>query len=231
MNESLNKINMIRRFQNIIMNNYKLTIGVISIIFLIFIVFQLYFYIQSKKILNNSILFNQIISDKNSNEYESEITKLSNDKTFYGVLATLENIKIKLNNNEIGSAYKNYLFLLNNKKLNNIYKSSIAIQASYNLLNKIDIVELKKNDDLFSSTIIYEQINKLLFFIDDDNESFEGHKLEITFLLYTLEQQLNGNSFKRKGAQNVYTNIQQSDNISSAIKERVKKIYDFQKYK
>ena len=230
MNETIIKANLSARVLLLTKRNYKILITISLLFVVLLLIFQFNSYNNSKNILNKSILYNQIISDKTNAEFISNIDKLSKDKSFYGVLSTLEKIKYKLDQSEIESAYEDYLYLLENKKLNVLYKSTIAIQASYNFLNQIDILKLKNEYNLFVSTDIYKKMNTLLSYADESIESVKAQKFEIMFLLLIIEQDFNGDKNISDDTEKLYEEIQKNDKISSIIKERVKKIYDFQKY-
>ena len=98
--------------------------------------------------------------------------------------------------------------LLNNKNIDNIYKTLLAIHASYYLLNKID-----------SKNII-----NLLSYVDMSLESFVGYRLEILYLLSITQGNINKTN-------SLYDEIINNNQISLSIKERVKKINGFEKYK
>ena len=97
---------------------------------------------------------------------------------------------------------------MNNKNLDNIYKTLIAIHASYNLFNKID-----------SNNII-----NLLSYVDISLESFVGYRLEILYLLSLTQGDVNK-------ANSLYEEIINNNQVSSSIKERVIKINGFEKFK
>ena len=122
-------------------------------------------------------------------------------------MAQLEIINKKLRNNNFNSAYDDYILLLNNNN-EPIYQTIVAIHGAYNLLDKID------NSEIFN----------LLLFIDNSLISFEGNKLEIQYLLYLSENKIDEKN-------NLYEQIMNSDQISSSIKERIRIINDFEKYK
>ena len=230
MNNKINRLSKLEIIKNYISKYMNFFASAIGSVIIIFIIFQLYLYNKSSTVLKNSLLYHEIISNKSLQNYQEEIEKLSNDKGFYGVLAILEKIKIKLNNEDLESAYDDYISLLKEKKFSNLYKSIIAIQGSYILLNKINILELKKSHALFSSTGIYKKITNFLSYIDNTIISLEGYKLELNYLLLIIEQEYNGDKIIYDNAKKFYDQIQQSANISSSIKERVKKIHEFQKY-
>jgi predicted negative regulator of RcsB-dependent stress response len=231
MNEITNINNIFSKLYNFSRNNLKVISLFFASIAIVFFFIQVFSYIQYKKTLNASFLYENTISNKSDKNFETLLSNLSKENNFYGTLAALEKIKLNLDNNKIDLAYQEYLSLLNDKKIDNLYKSLIAIQASYRFMDQINIEELQKNNSLFSSSEIFTKINNLLFFIDDSIISFEGHKLEINFLLLIIEHIYNKEKILSNKSEELYKKIQSSDNVVSSIKERVKKIYDFQIYK
>lgn len=229
MNELIKKITVINRLQDFIKNKYKHIISIIILILIIFAGIQFYFINKQNDILKTSIEYNYLKSDPDSLDFEKRLSELLNKNNFYSILTLLDSIKIKLNNENIESAYKDYLKLLNNKTLDSIYISSIAVNASYSLLNKI-----KSNNkiiiskDKFLSDII-SKINNLVKYIDISLESYEGYKLEILYLIAVIKHDNNKVDFKEMNS--LYQQIIDNDKVSPSIKERIKKINDTQKYK
>ena len=229
MNELIKKATIINRLQNFIKNKYKHIISIIILILIIFAGIQFYFIYKQNDILKTSIEYNYLKSDPDSFDFEKRLSELLNKNNFYSILTLLDSIKIKLNNENIESAYKDYLKLLNNKTLDSIYISSIAVNASYSLLNKI-----KSNNkiiiskDKFLSDII-SKINNLVKYIDISLESYEGYKLEILYLIAVIKHDNNKVDFKEMNS--LYQQIIDNDKVSPSIKERIKKINDTQKYK
>jgi hypothetical protein len=231
MNEITNKKNFFNKVQSIFKLNFKLITGSIMLIVILFAAIQYYLYYKNNEILKASIVYEKIKANQDKEKSNQIFDDIIKENNFYGLLANLENIQIKLNNNEIDSAYIDYVNILNRDNLNKLYKSLIAIQGSYNLLDKIEIQELKRTDELFSSTHIYKKINTLLSFFDDSIDVLMGHKLEISFLLLVIEQNYNTDSALDFDTTDIFEKIQKNNKISSVIKERVQKIYDFQLYK
>ena len=231
MNEIVKKQSLINRFLGYLQKKYKIFSLIIFILFITILTFQITSYLNKNKILKSSIVYSEIKSNNSKIQFVDLVDNLSNDKNFYSVLAYLEDIQIKLKNNAIESAYNDYILLLEKISYDSLYKSAIAIQASYNFLDKINIEDLKKKHSLFTSTDYYKYINNILTFVDGSISSYEGHRLEIKFLLLIIEQNYNGDMQINDDALKIYEIIMSSENISSAIKERVKKINDFQKYK
>ena len=135
----------------------------------------------------------------------------------------MEIIKIDLENKNIDMAYSGYIDLFKNNKLDNLYQSAIAIHGSYSFLNTIENFKKISNESKNDLTI---KINNLLSYVDNKIISYEGPRLEILFLLSVF----NTESIDEE-SQTLFDQIQANDKISSSIKERVKKIHEFQKYK
>ena len=222
MDEVKHKENYFKIFQKYLKKNYKFIIFLIVLFLSFILVTQFYFYYKNNQVLNSSIQYNLINSNNSKTDLIDIIDQLSNEKNFYGTLATLEKIKIKISEGDIISAKENYLNLLNESKLNKLYKSAIATHASYNFLNIID-----RNNE--KNIIIL--INNFLTHIDTNISSYVGFKLEILYLLSVIKQDMNNDFSINDETQNLYKEIQENDKISSSLKERVNKINEYQKYK
>ena len=229
MNELIKKVTVMNRLQDFIKNKYKHIITVIILIVIIFAGIQFYFINKQNNILKTSIIYNDLKSDPDSLEFEKKLSELLNKNNFYGILSLFDSIKIKLNNDDIESAYQDYLKLLSNKSLDSIYISAIAVNASYSLLNKIKSNNrIITSKDKFISDII-SKIYNLIEYIDISLESYEGYKLEILYLIAVINHDNNNENFKELNF--LYQQIIDNDKVPPSIKERVKKINDIQKYK
>ena len=222
----MNNIDIKNNFINQLKEKYKIIIGIVLFIFLLVIIIQVYFFYNNQKILDTSIVYSQIKSDLENNEFKELLNEISKEKNFYGVLAKIDIINLKLNNNELESAFQDYITLLNQNNLDNLYKSTIGIQASYNYLRLLSD-ELNKNKLPEFNT----KITELLSFVDPSIDSYIGFNLEILYLLSIFEQDFSNSLSLSTESKNLYQQIQEDDKISAFIKERVKKINDFQKYK
>ena len=222
----MNNIDIKNNLINQIKEKYKIIIGIILFIFLLVIIIQVYFYYNNKKILDTSIIYNETKSDFKNNEFINLLDEISKEKNFYGVLAKIDKINLKLSNNELDSAYQDYITLLNQSNLANLYKSTISIQASYSFLRL-----LSEESNMNKLSEFKTKINKLLSFVDPSIDSFIGFNLEVLYLLSILEQDFSNSLTISNESQDLYQQIQEGDRISAFIKERVKKINDFQKYK
>ena len=228
MNSTIEKTSIINKVQNSLKENYRLILIIVVLIIAGMASFQFYLINEKNKIFKSSIIFNIAKINKDSLSFEKQILDLSKENNFYGILATLENIKIKLEKNNIDAAYLDYLSLIESKKLNKLYKSAIALNGSYSLLNKINLVDIHSLENKNKIIDIISKINNLVSYIDDSIDSYVGYKIEISYLIAVInnDQNLNFDEINF-----LYKQIQVNDKISSSIKERIKKIHEFQKYK
>jgi len=221
MNDTTKKINFFNKSQIFMKNYYKRILILLSILLAFFIIFQFYVFYTNNQILKTSIEFNFAHSSNSPKDFQELMNQMSGQKNFYGVLATMELIKIKLNNDEINSSNDDYLRLLNQKNLNSVYVSAIATHASYSFLDKIN---------KYNEIDIAEKVNNFLTFIDSSLEFYEGFVLEIRYLLSIINQDYNNDSFIYDETQKIYNNIMDNDKVSASLKERVKTIHESQKY-
>ena len=222
MNDTIKKINFFDSSQKFIKNYYKRILILVAILLAFFLIFQIYVVYTNKQILKTSIEFNLAQSSNSPSDFQEQMNRLSSQKNFYGVLATLETIKIKLNKDDINSSNDDYLKLLNQKNLNSIYVSAIATHASYSFLDKINKANEKD---------IVIKVNNFLSFIDSSLEFYEGFILEIQYLLSIIKQDNNNDSLIYEETQKLYQEIIDNDKVSALLKERVKTIHESQKYK
>ena len=205
--KSITKISFFSNIQNIIKKNIKILIYTVLGIVFIIVVFQIYFFNKNKKILELSIVYNDSKYSNSQMDFIEHMNEIAETRSFYGLLASLELINNKINNNQYNESYEDYLKLLNNKNIDNLYKTLLAVHGSYNLLDKIS----------------NEKIIKLMSYIDESLDSFKGYRLELLFLLSVNNDNINK-------INSLYEQIIKDDRISLSIKERVKKINEFEKY-
>jgi len=224
MNESKNtSINFINKIITYTKTNYKLFLSFIITSFLILVGYQYFSFYQKNDIHNNSITYFDSKKLQPNDDYYAIIKKLSQDKDFYSIAASLELINFYFNDKRYDEANELYLNLINEKDLTNVYIASIAAHASYNNLN---VVFENSNLNLQSD------INEFIEYIDSDLEAYKGIKLELRYLLSVSKQDINNISANNdKKTNELYKLIQETENVSSKIRERVSKIHEFQKYK
>ena len=222
MNEITNSLNFFNKLKKIIQLNFKYLIFIFVSFIIIFSLYQFYLYFENNKILKISSKYNEAKSLQSGNKFDLLLDEISKEKNFYGLLANLElSKKLVSENPEI--AYESYLQILEKNNLNNIYKSAIAIKASYELLNTID-----KN--INSSLKVEKNITNLLTYVDSALNSYFGYKLEILYLLSIVNQDDQKTSLSDVSI-NLFNQIQENQDISTYLKERVKSIHEFQKNK
>ena len=220
MNDNVvNKKSFITQVTEIIKTNIRNIIIFLSLCFVLFLSYQIYSFYISNKIQQNSISFFAAQNTDDANVIADTITKLSNDNTFYSVLAKLELIDLNLKQNNIQDSISIYLEVINQSNLGSVYKSAIASKASYQL---IDI----NLDDLSSDYI--NTISNFMTYINDEADTYKGIKFELEYLIKILEVEKNSIDYSSSNEVNdFYENIMNSDVVSSAIKERVNKIHEF----
>lgn len=228
MNEDNIKPSLYNNIRIFIKKNNKNIIFFILCIFIIFIIFQYYLYSKNKNVLNTSIIYNETFSNGSiKSEFKNILSDLENEDNFYGVLASMDLIKSDLENGDFNLAYERYKKLLDRKKLSNLYKSAISIHGSYSILN---IVNLTKKLNTKDKKDLIDKINSLLAYVDDEIISYFGLKLEILYLVSIYKNEDNKNSISEE-SKLLFQQLLDNDKVTSSIKERVKKIHEFQKYK
>ena len=231
MNENIEKESFFKLLQKKIENNLKIISISFFLIIILFLSIQLYFFYENKKILKTSIEYNQVKSIESDVNFYEDINNLSKEKNFFGILATLEKIKAELKNDDTQSAYDEYINLLNNNNLSNLYKSAIAVHGSYNFLDKLSNQEKISMIDEGKVSNILEKVENLISFIDPKLENYQGFILEIKFLTLIAKSEIDNNNLIDNELKNLYEEISQNKNLPSSLKERVKIIYEFKIYK
>ncbi len=211
---------LLKKIQNFILNNYIQLIISLIILLIIFISFQTYNYIKMQGIKNSSISFFDII-----NEDQDDLSSLENlidDENFFSILSKLK--LIQQNNKNKNFSYSNELYkdLLDSSNLDNLYKSSIAANASYTMIN----ASYEENTNNYLNDILSYLNN-----ISDDLDGYFSIKKELEYLLIVTEIDLNKLEYNNSKAMDKYNEIFNSSLVSASIKERVKKIHEFQLYK
>ena len=220
MNDNIvKKKSFLSQATEILKSNIRNITILLSLCFVLFLSFQIYSFYISNKIQKNSISFFSVQNTDDTNVITDTITKLSDNNTFYGVLAKLELIELNLKQNNIQDSISMYLEVINQNNLDSVYKSAIASKAAYQL---IDI-----NLENLSSDYL-NIISDFISYIDDEAVSYKGIKLELEYLIKILEAEKNKIDYLSfNDVSDIYENIMNSDVVSSAIKERVNKIHEF----
>jgi predicted negative regulator of RcsB-dependent stress response len=195
------------RITLIFKNNFKPIIFLFLALFLIIIFFQYYLYQKNNKVLKLSVLYEQAKANVNSSDFEESMNLIIEENGIFRILASLELIKKRLNNKDYSFAFNEYLKLLKKNELNRTYTNIIALHGAYNLIDYVPT----------------DNILILLTFIDESSTHFVGYKDEIKYLLSIKNSDLN---LREELAKKILNN----GNISETIKERVRKINEFEKY-
>ena len=221
MTENNKDYNLIKNTQNFILTNYKQIIVSVSFFLILFIGLQVYNYFKVQEIKKNSTSFFDIIQENQGDL--SNLENLINDDNFFSILSQLK--LIQKNNENKNFSYSNELFkkLLLSSNLDDLYKSSIAVKATYSMINAS--YEDKNNNYL-------NDISFYLNNISDDLDGYYSIKKELEYLLIITEIEINKSEYKNNSrALDKYNEIFNSSLVSTSIKERVKKIHEFQLYK
>ena len=214
-------IKYLKSIQNFLTSNIRNVIIFISIIFLVFIFVEVYNFFNSQKLKETSIKFFNTI--ENIDETISNLEEIKSENNFYAILSNLKLIQKYNESKNYSLSNQLYKDVINSEVLDNLYISSIATHASYTLINAS--YEEKTN----------KYLNDISFFIDKISNEFQSYfsiKKELEYLLVVTEIDIINSDYKNnQKALNIYNEIVNSDLISSSIKERVKKIHEFQLYK
>ena len=220
MNENRN--NIIKKIENLFLNNLRYIIIIVVILIISFALLQTYNYFNLQNLKKTSIKFFNTIENNDIIMDELEQIKI-NDNNIYSILSTLKIIEKSNDENNFSKSNELYKELVLSDNLNNLYKSSLSAHASYTLLNAS---YLEKTNEYFGD---------ISFFIDninDDIESYYSIKKELEYLLVVAELDSSNSEYKNNlKVMELYKFISETDTISSLVKERVKKIHEFQIYK
>ena len=220
MSEENKNNNLFKRIQNFIFTNYIQIIISIVILLILFIGYQTYNYFKIQDIKNSSIGFFDIIRENQDDL--STLENIINDDNIFSILSKLK--LIQKNNEDKNFSYSNELYkeLLNASDLDNLYKSSIAANASYTMIN----ASYEENTNNYLN-----DISSFINYISDDLDGYFSIKKELEYLLIVTEIDLNRSEYNNSKAMDKYNEIFNSSLVSTSIKERVKKIHEFQLYK
>ena len=219
MNDS--KLNFIQLFQNFVRNNFRSIIIFIGSLILLLIFIQIYSYYNDRNLKKTSIKFFNILD--NEDKLITDMKDLSNDKNIYSILSQLKLIQVNNKNKNYDLSNEIYKQLIKSKYLNSIYLSAIATNASYTLINASYIENTSR---------YLNDISMYISLINEELESYQSIKKELEYLNFITEIDINNLDYKNNNsALELYDTISNSSLISSSIKERVKKIHEFQVYK
>lgn len=214
-------ISFTQSFQSLIRNNLRSIIISIGALFLLLLFTQIYLYINDQNLKKTSIKFFNI-----TNQEENlilNLQNLSNEKNIYSLLSQLKLIEINNKNKNYNLSNKLYKKIISSTNLDNLYISTIATSASYTLIN----ASYNENTNRY-----LEDISMYISYISNELESYVSIKKELEYLNLITEIDVNNLDYKNNNkAIELYETILNSSLISSSVKERVKKIHEFQLYK
>ena len=221
MNQENKNQNLFKKFQNFIFKNYIQLIISLVILLIIFIGFQTYNYLKIQDIKNSSINFFDIIQDDQNDL--SSLENIIDEDNIFSILSKLK--LIQKNNKNKNFSYSNELYkeLLASSNLDDLYKTSIAANASYTMIN----ASYEENTNKY--------LNDITSYINNISDELDGYfsiKKELEYLLIVTEIDLNKSQYDNNSiVLDKYNEIFNSSLVSISIKERVKKIHEFQLYK
>ena len=217
-NTNITKNNFLKVISTFVKDNLKTMIISLLMIFLIFLIYQGYSYYEKNQLNKLSISYfeNKDIEDELTQI--SELNSISKENGFYSLLSKLDLISKHIEKNEFDKSIELYNQILSSKDLDSNYIAVIAIQGAYQLVD----IAIKYNNNEYINVI-----NKFISLIDDNLDNYQGNKNELLYLTSILS--LNDDSSYKNNSEllSLYENIISNDNISSTIKERVKKIHEF----
>ena len=217
-NTNITKNNFLKVISNFAKDNLKTIIISLLIIFLIFLIYQGYSFYEKNKLNKLSISYFENKDIEDELIQISELNSISKENSFYSLLSKLELINKYIEKNEFDKSIELYNEILSSKDLDSNYIAVIAIKGAYQLVD----IAIEYNNNEYINVI-----NKFISLIDDNLDNYQGNKNELLYLTSILS--LNDDSSYKNNSEllSLYENIISNDNISSTIKERVKKIHEF----
>ena len=208
MSEEIKNNYLFKRMKNFIFTNYKQIIISLVILLILFIGFQTYNYFKIQDIKNSSIRFFDIVQDDQNDL--SNLEELIEDDNIFSILSTLK--LIQKNNENKNFSYSNELYkeILVSSNLDDLYKSAIAANASYTMINAS--YEENTNNYLNDISIYINNIN-------DELDSYFSIKKELEYLLIVTEIDLNKSEYSNSKALDKYNEIFNSSLISASTKK------------
>ena len=213
--------NYLLLIKNFFVNNFRNLIFILVIILIIFGSFQIYNFYNTQNLKKNSIIFFNL--DETNEKFLSQLNQIKENENIFSILSTLK--LIQYNNDNKNYEYSNELYkeIIFSSDLNDLYLSNVAAQASYTM---IEASYIEKTNNYF------EDISSYIDKINDNFESYFSIKMELQYLLAVCEIDINKSEYKNNSEINdLYEQIINSNLISSSVKERLKKIHEFQIYK
>tara|TARA_Y100001970_G_C13964212_1_gene714761 strand:+ start:168 stop:791 length:624 start_codon:yes stop_codon:yes gene_type:complete len=181
-------------------------ISIIIATFFLFGLYEYYKYKETEKTKDLSKIFIENYDNSLQNEKTSliKLEEIASTKSGYAILAQIKIAQIKIKMNDYDSAFNIYKQTIIDNKSNQFYKDLIIVNAGYNLVEKIS---KNKIEEIINQTNI-------------DTSDFKSHLYEIKFI----------NSLKNinsKEIKNLYDRIMDDVEINQSVKQRIKKINEY----
>ncbi len=209
------------KLRNYLTNNLRNIIIIVISLIVILAAYQVYNYVSVQSLKKTSIKFFKNING--SDEILESLDEIKDNKNIYSILSSLKIIKENNNNNNFAISNELYKEIISLDDIEILYKSSVAVHASYTM---IDATYIENTSNYFND------ISYFIENISDELENFYSIKMELKYLLIVAEGDINKTDYKNNNkALDLYENIINSNIISPTVKERVKKLHEFQLYK
>ena len=222
MNQNNKQKNLLKKIQSFFSSNLRNIVIGMSLLIIIFISYQTYNYLTIRELKKTSVIFFNSI-DKSKDIFDQNYQLLNKNRNIYSTLSNLKLIQQSNFEKNYQISSQIYKDLIQSNLNNKLYKSSIAIHAGFTLID----ASYDKNTKNF--------LNDIEFFInsiDDDLENYFSIKKELEYLLLITELDLDNINYKNNiKVLDLYNEINNSELISSSVKERVNKIHEFHLFK
>ena len=221
MNEVNKKNSFTKNIQVYFVSNIKLISLILIILLTTFVGYQTFTYLKFKELKKISITFFETIDNKEN--IINNLNALTSDKNFFSLLSKLKLIQKYNQENNFKLSNDLYKDIILKENLEELYRSSIAVVASYTMIEAS--LKEKKLDLIVNIPVFIENIS-------DNLEGFQSLKKELEYLYLATELEINNSDyFSNPKITELYNIIINSNSISSSVKERVKKIHEFSTYK
>ena len=177
MNKANTKISFFSNIQNIIKENIKIIIYFIICIVIIIAGYQIYFFNKEKKIRELSIVYFDAKKSESKLEFIENMNMLAKDKSFYGLIASLELINNNLENKNYNDSFNEYLILETIDFLKNNLDS--PSQKGISIFSGIDVsvisvcIKTLINKKLITRKTDKDNRKKIINFMPNGNDLFK----------------------------------------------------------
>ncbi len=215
------RLSFTKTLQSVVKNNLRNIIISIVTLVLLLILSQIYIYLNDRNLKETSVKFFNTLN--NEEDLIPKLQNISNENNIYSLLSKLKLIQINNNNKKFDVSNELYKSIILSKDLDTLYKSAIAVSASYVLIN----ASYSENTNRY-----IDDISNYITYINNELESYVSIKKELEYLILITEIDVNNLDYKNNNkVLELYNSISNSTLISPSVKGRVKKIHEFQLYK